>query len=44
MKETVDLDILVTFTNGDRKIILFIRVMSGPPSTIRKCNQLSQFR
>ena len=43
-KETVDIDILVTFRNGDRKIMQSIRITSRPPSRIRKWNQLSQFR
>ena len=43
-KETVDIDILVTSTNGDRKIMQSIRITSRPPSRIRKRNQLSQFR
>ena len=30
-KETVDIDILVTSRNGDRKIMQSIRVMSRPP-------------
>ena len=30
-KETVDIDILVTFRNGDRKIMQYIRVISRPP-------------
>ena len=29
-KETVDIDILVTFRNGDRKIMQYIRVISRP--------------
>ena len=37
-KETVDIDILVTSRNGDRKIMQSIRVMSRPPSKIRKWN------
>ena len=41
-KETVDIDILVTSRNGDRKIMQSIR-MSTPPSRKRKWNQLSQF-
>ena len=44
MKETVDLDILVTSKNGDRKIIQSIRITSGAPSRIRKWNQFNQFR
>ena len=43
-KETVDIDILVTFTNGDRKIMQSIRMTSRPTSRIRKWNQFSQFR
>ena len=42
-KETVDIDILVTSRNGDRKIMQSIRVMSRPPSRKGKSNQLSQF-
>ena len=43
MKETVDIDILVTSRNGDRKIMQSIRIMSRPPLRKRKWNQLSQF-
>ena len=42
-KETVDIDILVTSRNGDRKIMQSIRIMSTPPSRKRKWDQLSQF-
>ena len=42
-KEAVDIDILVTSSNGDRKIKQFIRITSGPPLRKRKWNQLSQF-
>ena len=35
-KETVDIDILVTSRNGDRKIMQSIRITSTPPSRIRK--------
>ena len=42
-KETVDIDILVTSTNGDRKIMQSIRITSRPTSRKRKWNQLSQF-
>ena len=42
-KETVDIGILVTSRNGDRKITQSIRIMSRPPSKKRKWNQLSQF-
>ena len=43
-KESVDIDIVVTFRNGDRKIIKFIRIRSTPPSRTRNWNQLSNFR
>ena len=43
-KETVDIDILVTSRNGDRKIMQSIRVTGRSPSRKRKRNQLSQFR
>ena len=43
-KETVDTDILVTFRNGDRKIMPSIRTTTTTPSTIRNWNQFSQFR
>ena len=42
-KETVDIDIPVTFRNGDRKIMQSIRITSRPTSRKRKWNQLSQF-
>ena len=42
-KETVDIDILVTSRNGDRKIMQSIRITSATPSRKRKWNQLSQF-
>ena len=42
-KETVDIDILVTSRNGDRKIMQSIRITSRPNSRKRKWNQLSQF-
>ena len=41
--ETVDIDIFVTFRNGDRKIMQSIRIMSRPSSIKRKWNQLSEF-
>ena len=41
-KETVDIDILVTSRNGDRKIMESIRITSRPPSR-KKWKQLSQF-
>ena len=42
-KETVDMNILVTSRNGDRKIMQSIRITSRPTSRKRKWNQLSQF-
>ena len=42
-KETVDIDILVTSRNGNRKIMQSIRITSRLSSTKRKWNQLSQF-
>ena len=42
-KETVDIDIVVTSRNGDRKTMLIIRITSRPPSRKRKWNQMSQF-
>ena len=42
-KETVDIDILVTSRNGDRKIMEFIRITSRSTTRKRKWNQLSQF-
>ena len=42
-KETVDVDILGTSRNGDRKIMQSNRIMSRPTLRKRKCNQLSQF-
>ena len=37
----IDIDILVTSRNGDRKIMQSIRITSRPPSRKRKWNQLS---
>ena len=42
-KETIDIDILVTSRNNDRKIMQYIRITSRPHSRNRKMNQLSQF-
>ena len=42
-KDTVDIDIVVTSRNGDRKIMQSIRIMSRPPSQKMKLSQLSQF-
>ena len=44
VKETVDIDILLTLRNGDRKVIQSIRITSRLPSRKKKLNQLSQFR
>ena len=41
-KETVDIDILVTSRNVDKKIMQSIRITSRPPLRKRKWNQLSQ--
>ena len=43
-KETVDIGILLTSRDGDRKIMQSIRVTSRPNLGIRKRNHLSQFR
>ena len=42
-KETVDINIFVTFRNGHRKIMQSIRITSKPFSRKSKWNQLSQF-
>ena len=42
-KETVDIDILVTTRNGNRKIMQSIIITSRTTSRKRKWNQLSQF-
>ena len=42
-KETVDIDILQTSRNADRKIRQSIRVTSRPSPKKGKWNQLSQF-
>ena len=42
-KEIVNIDILLTSRNGDRKIMQSIRIMSRPTSRKTKWNQLSQF-
>ena len=38
-KETVDIDILVTSRNSDKKIMQSIRITSRPPLRKRKSNQ-----
>ena len=42
-KGTVDIDILVTYRNGDRKVMQPIRITSRPPSRKKKWNQRRQF-
>ena len=42
-KETVNIEILETSRNDDRKIMQSIRINSRPPSRKSKGNQLSQF-
>ena len=43
-KETVDIDIVVTSMNGERKIMQSIKITRRLPLRIRKQNQFSQFR
>ena len=43
-KETVDIDILITPSNGDRKVLQPIRITSGPATRRTKWNQFMQFR
>ena len=43
-KEIADIDNLKTYRNGHGKIMQSVRIMSRPPSRIRKWNQSSQFR
>ena len=43
-KEIVDIDILITSRNGDRKIEQPIRITNGPPERMWKWKQFSQFR
>ena len=42
-KQTVDIEILVTSRNGDRKIMQSITITTRPPTKKRKWDQLSQF-
>ena len=42
-KETIDIDILVTFRSGDRKFVQSIRISRRPHSRKRNRNQLTQF-
>ena len=42
-KETVDIDLLVSSRDGDRKIMQSITITSRPPTRKRKWNQLNQF-
>ena len=43
-KETVDINVLATSRNGDRKIMQSIRIMSRPTSRKRKWNHLNQYQ
>ena len=43
-KETVDIDILITSTNEDRKSIQPATITSGPPDIARKWNEFTLFR
>ena len=43
-KKTIDIDILVTSRNRDRKIMQSIGITRRPTSRIRKWNQFSQFK
>ena len=40
-KETVEVDMLAASKNADRKIMQSMRIISRPPSRIRKWNQFS---
>ena len=43
-KKTLDINILVTYRNGNRKVMQSIRITSRASPRIRKWSQLSQFR
>ena len=43
-KETVYIDILIAFRNGDRIIMQRVRITSGPATRMRKWNQFSHCR
>ena len=43
-KETVDIGILITSRDDNRKIMKSIRITIRPPLRIRKWNQLSQLK
>ena len=43
-KETVDINILVTYSNGNREVMQSIRITSRASPRITKWSQLSQFR
>ena len=43
-KETVDIDILITSRDDNRKIMKSIRITIGPLLRITKWSQLSQFK
>ena len=42
-KGAVDIDILITSRNNNRKLIQSIRITIGPPMRKKKWNQSSQF-
>ena len=41
-KKTANIDILVIYRNGDRKIMQSIGITSTPPSRIKKWNKLAE--
>ena len=41
-KETVDIDILITFRDGDRKIMQSIRITNGTPSENKEAEPVQQ--
>lgn len=41
-KETIEIDILMTFRNGGRKIVQLFKITSGPATTMRKWDQSSK--
>ena len=43
-KETVDIDILVTSKNSERKIMLSTKIMNRPHSRKKRWSKLSEFR
>ena len=43
-KEIIDIDMLTTSKNGDRKVMQPIRITSEPATKLKKWNHFSQFR